>query len=64
MSRRPAAFTRADLKRAIDAIHAAGLVVSRIELDRTARIVVGSSAVLAVSSDDELNRELGTGLID
>lgn len=44
MSRRPAAFTRSDIKRAIDAVCSAGLGVSRVEIDPAGRIVVATNA--------------------
>jgi len=57
MSRRPAAFTRAEFKRAIDAILSAGLPVSRIEFNRTGGFVVAMN-VDPGTGDDALNREL------
>jgi len=40
MPRRPAAFRQADLKRALQAAKAAGLQVSRIEIEPTGKIMI------------------------
>jgi hypothetical protein len=40
MSRAPAIFRKADLRRAVEAVVAAGQVVARIELDPDGKIII------------------------
>jgi hypothetical protein len=40
VSRAPAIFRKADLKRAVEAVAAAGQVVARVEVDRDGKIVI------------------------
>jgi len=49
MSRAPATFRKADLRRAVEAVTAAGQVVARVELDPNGKIVI-------VTTDGEAER--------
>jgi len=49
MSRAPATFRKADLRRAVEAVTAAGQVVARVELDANGKIVI-------VTADGEAER--------
>jgi hypothetical protein len=40
VSRAPAVFRKADLKKAVEAVAAAGQVVARVEVDRDGKIVI------------------------
>jgi hypothetical protein len=40
VSRAPAIFRKADLKKAVEAVAAAGQVVARVEVDRDGKIVI------------------------
>jgi len=57
MPRRPARITQADVARAVRAITAAGLVITRIEIGTDGQIVVITDQQLARGQDD-LDREL------
>jgi len=52
MSRGPHSFKKRDVKRAVEAVMAAGLTVSRVELDRDGRIVVVPGPELTNAAND------------
>lgn len=52
--KRPLTFKQSDVKRAVRAAAAAGVTVSRIEIDRHGKIVI----VAGAGNDDALDREL------
>jgi hypothetical protein len=59
MARRACTFKQSDLKRAVRATVAAGLVVCRVEIDKDGRIVlVTVDKRSAKPSDDDLDTEL------
>jgi hypothetical protein len=43
MTRAPATFRKADLRRAVEAVAAAGVHIARVEIDRDGRIVIIAS---------------------
>ena len=43
MTRAPATFRKADLRRAVEAVAAAGVHIARVEIDRDGRIVIITS---------------------
>lgn len=49
MTRAPATFRKADLRRAVEAVTAAGQIVARVELDPNGKIVI-------VTADGEAER--------
>jgi len=53
MTRAPATFRKADLRRAVEAVTAAGQVVARVELDPNGKIVI-------VTADGEAKRREGS----
>jgi hypothetical protein len=57
MPRRPTRFTQADIARAVRAVIAAGLAISRVEIATDGKIVVVTDQQ-SVSAQDDLDREL------
>jgi hypothetical protein len=47
MSRRPMTFRKRDVSAAIEAVISAGCIVSRVEIDRTGRIVIVTATASA-----------------
>ena len=57
MPRRPARFTQAEVVRAVRGVTAAGVVISRVEIEADGKIVVVTDQQSA-SAQDDLDREL------
>lgn len=53
MPRSPATFTQADVSRAVKGASAAGVVIGRVEVDRSGRIVIIAAGTAAPCASDE-----------
>lgn len=58
MPRRPCTFKESDVRRAIRATMAAGVIVARVEIDKDGKIVLFTTAEKPLESTDELDAEL------
>ena len=56
MARSPATFRKADLRRAVEAVTAAGQVIARVELDPNGRIVIVTTGELERKEGNEWDR--------
>jgi hypothetical protein len=56
MSRAPATFRKADLRRAVEAVTAAGQVVARVELDPNGKIVIVTAGELERREENSWDR--------
>ena len=57
MARAPAIFRKADVRRAVEAVIAAGQTVARVEVDPNGKIVIVTTEVRPAVQED-LDREL------
>ena len=53
MPRAPATFRKADLRRAVEAVTAAGQIVARVEVDPNGKIVIVTAGELERREDSE-----------
>ena len=58
MSRGPSTFKQQDVTRALRATRAAGVAVSRIEIDRDGKIVIVTGTQSEPTTEDVLDKEL------
>jgi hypothetical protein len=58
MARAPCTFRQTDLTRAVKAVVAAGVEITRIEIDKTGKIVIVTATAPADGPQGELDREL------
>jgi hypothetical protein len=60
MARAPSAFKQGDVTRAVKGAIAAGLDITRVEIDRTGKIVIqlGNGGAKEQAAPDDLDREL------
>ena len=56
MARAPAIFRKADLKKAVEAVAAAGQVVVRVEVDRNGKIVIVTAGEIERREGNEWDR--------
>ena len=56
MTRAPATFRKADLRRAVEAVTAAGQIVARVEVDPNGKIVIVTASELAQREGNEWDR--------
>jgi len=56
MTRAPATFRKADLRRAVEAVTAAGQIVARVEVDPNGKIVIVTAGELERREDSEWDR--------
>ena len=56
MARAPATFRKADLRRAVEAVTAAGQVVARVEVDPNGKIVIVTAGELERREGSEWDR--------
>jgi hypothetical protein len=61
MARAPAAFKKADLRRAVEACRAAGVAIARVEIDRHGKIVIVAAPAAndssgAITGENEWDR--------
>jgi hypothetical protein len=56
MTRAPATFRKADLRRAVEAVTAAGQIVTRVEVDPTGKIVIVTAGELERREGSEWDR--------
>ena len=56
MTRAPATFRKADLRRAVEAVTAAGQIVARVELDPNGKIVIVTAGELECREGSEWDR--------
>jgi hypothetical protein len=56
MARSPATFRKADLRRAVEAVTAAGQVIARVEVDPNGRIVIVTTGELERKEGNEWDR--------
>jgi hypothetical protein len=56
MTRAPATFRKADLRRAVEAVTAAGQIVARVEVDPNGKIVIVTAGELEQREGNEWDR--------
>jgi hypothetical protein len=56
MTRAPATFRKADLRRAVEAVTAAGQIVARVEVDPNGKIVIVTACELERREGSEWDR--------
>ena len=56
MTRTPATFRKADLRRAVEAVTAAGQIVKRVEVDPNGKIVIVTAGELELREGSEWDR--------